>query len=104
MILTDLYEPSAASPLAQSVQLLVPQHLPFVVGLLSEEVIELASRRARDWLDPYRALAARDYRRGIGANVARLGRLGAYAMTARPSELDAKVLDTYRLLRAQRRV
>ncbi len=104
VILTDLYEPSAASPLAQSVQLLVPQHLPFVVGLLSEEVIELASRRAHDWLDPYRALAARDYRRGIGANVARLGRLGAYAMTARPSELDAKVLNTYRLLRAQRRV
>jgi uncharacterized protein (DUF58 family) len=104
VILTDLYEPSAASPLAQSVRLLVPQHLPLVVGLLSEEVIELAARRAREWLDPYRAFAARDYRRGIGANVARLGRLGAYAMTARPSELDAKVLDTYRQLRGRHRI
>jgi uncharacterized protein (DUF58 family) len=104
VMLTDLYEPSASGQLAQSARLLVPNHLPMVVGLLSEEVVALAERPARDWLDPYRGLAAREYRRSIAANIARLSRLGAYAMTARSSELDRKVLGTYRLLRAQRRV
>jgi uncharacterized protein (DUF58 family) len=104
VILTDLYERSATSALAQSARLLVPKHLPLIVGVMSEEVIDLAARAADDWLDPYRGLAAREFQRHVGANVARLGQLGAYAMTARPRELDQKVLDTYRRLRAQRRV
>jgi uncharacterized protein (DUF58 family) len=104
LLLTDLYEPSATSQLAQSVRLLVPKHVPLIVGLMSEEVVELAHRAARDWLDPYRSLAAREYRRNVAANVARLGRLGAYAITARPVEADRRVLDSYRRLRAQRRV
>jgi uncharacterized protein (DUF58 family) len=104
VILTDLYERSATSALAQSARLLLPKHLPLVVGLLSDDVIALGERAADDWLDPYRAFAAREYRRHVGANVARLGQLGAYAMTARARELDRKVLDTYRRLRAQRRI
>jgi uncharacterized protein (DUF58 family) len=104
VILTDLYERSATSALAQSARLLVPKHLPLIAGVLSEDVVELAERAADDWLDPYRSFAAREYRRHVGANVARLGQLGAYAMTARARELDRKVLDTYRRLRAQRRV
>jgi len=51
-----------------------------------------------------RALAAREYRREVGANVARLGQLGAYALTARARELDSRVLETYSRLRAQRRI
>jgi uncharacterized protein (DUF58 family) len=104
LLLTDLYEPSATSQLAQSVRLLVPKHVPLIVGLMSEEVIELAHRTARNWLDPYRSLAAREYRRSVSGNVARLGRLGAYAVTARPADADDRVLHSYRLLRAQRRV
>jgi uncharacterized protein (DUF58 family) len=104
VILTDLYERSATSQLAQSVRLLVPKHLPLIVGLLGEEVAELTDGAARDWLDPYRSFAAREYRKDVGANIARLGQLGAYAMTARAHELDHKVLDTYRQLRARRRI
>jgi uncharacterized protein (DUF58 family) len=104
VILTDLYERSATSALAQSTRLLVPKHLPLIVGVVSEEVVSLAERAADDWLDPYRGLAAREYQRHVGANVARLGQLGAYAMTARARELDRKVLETYRRLRAQRRI
>jgi uncharacterized protein (DUF58 family) len=104
VILTDLYERSATSQLAQSARLLVPNHLPMIVGLLGEEVLALAESRASDWLDPYRALAARDYRRHVEANVARLTQLGAHALVARPSELDRRVLSHYRLLRAQRRI
>jgi uncharacterized protein (DUF58 family) len=104
VILTDLYERSATSALAQSARLLVPKHLPLIAGLVSEEVFELAERGADDWLDPYRSLAAREYQRQVGANVARLGQLGAYALTARARELDRRVLDTYGRLRAQRRI
>ena len=104
VILTDLYERSATSALAQSARLLVPKHLPLIVGVLSEDAVGLAERAAHDWLDPYRGFAAREYQRHVSANVARLGQLGAYAMTARARELDHKVLDTYRRLRARRRV
>jgi hypothetical protein len=104
VILTDLYESSATSQLAQSARLLIPKHLPMIVGLASEEVVELAQRAADDWLDPYESFAAREYRKHVEANVARLGRLGAYALTARARELDRKVLYTYRRLRAHRRI
>jgi uncharacterized protein (DUF58 family) len=104
VILTDLNESSAAGDLARSARLLSPTHLPMVVGLVSEEVVALAERPARDWLDPYHAFAAREYRRSIAANVARLERLGAHAVAARPSELDDRVLGSYRRLRAQRRI
>jgi uncharacterized protein (DUF58 family) len=104
LILTDLYERSATGQLAQSARLLARKHLPMIVGLLSEEVVALSNAPAEDWLDPYRSLAAREYRRDVGANVARLAQLGAFAVTARPAELDRKVLGNYSLLRAQRRI
>lgn len=104
VILTDLYERSASSQLAQSARLLVPRHLPLIVGLLGDDVVGLAERRATEWLDPYLSLAAREYERQVAANVARLAQLGAHALIARPTELDRKVLDRYRLLRAQRRI
>jgi len=75
-----------------------------MVGLLGGEVAALAEGEARDWLDPYRSLAARAFGRQVRANIAQLGALGALAMTARPHELDFKVLGQYRLLRATHRV
>jgi hypothetical protein len=104
VILTDLYERSATSAVAQSARLLVPKHLPLIAGIVSDEVFELAEQQADDWLDPYRSLAAREYAHEVGANVARLGQLGAYALAARARELDGRVLDTYSRLRAQRRI
>lgn len=104
IVLTDLYESSATSRLAQTARLLAPKHLPMMVGLSGDEVAQLANGEARDWLDPYRGLAAREYERQVHANVARLGELGALAMTARPAELERKVLGAYRLLRVQHRV
>ncbi|MDX1563031.1 MAG: hypothetical protein R3305_08890, partial [Gammaproteobacteria bacterium] len=83
---------------------LLPNHLPLIVGLMSEDVVELAGRPAGDWLDPYHSLAAREYQQHIAASVARLTQLGAHALAARPAELDRRVLAQYALLRAQRRV
>jgi len=104
VVLTDLYERSATSQLVQTARLLAPKHLPLIVGLTSESVVELATAPARQWLDPYRSFAAREFRRDVAANVARLARLGAHALTARPKELDRRVLASYALLRAQRRI
>jgi len=104
VVLTDIYERSATSQLVQTAKLLAPKHLPLIVGLTSEGVVDLAARPARHWLDPYRSFAAREFRRDVAANVARLARLGAYALAARPHELDRRVLDNYALLRAQRRI
>ena len=104
VVLTDLYESSSTSRLAQTARLLAPKHLPMMIGLLGDDIGALAGGEAREWLDPYRGLAAREYGRHVRANIARLGELGALAMTARPEELDRKVLSRYRLLRAQHRV
>lgn len=104
IVLTDLYESTSTGRLAQTARLLAPKHLPMMVGLLGTEVATLAEGEAHDWLDPYRGLAARAYARQVRANIAQLGALGALAMTARPEELDRKVLGRYRLLRSQHRV
>lgn len=104
VVLTDLYESSATGTLARTAALLARKHLPMMVGLLGGEIAELATAKARDWLGPYRGLAARSYERQVKANVARLGALGALALVARPDELDRKVLEHYRRLRLQHRV
>jgi uncharacterized protein (DUF58 family) len=104
VLLTDLYEPGGASRLVASARLLVPKHLPMMVGLVSADASDLALRRASGWLDPYLGIAARDYRRHLDANVARLTGLGAVAMTAHPADLDRKVLGRYRALRSQHRI
>lgn len=104
VILTDLYESSSTSQLVQASKLLLPHHLPLIVGITSEDVVRLANARAADHLDPYHSLAAREYQQHVAGNVARLMQLGAQALTARPRELDRKVFARYDLLRAQRRI
>lgn len=104
VVLTDLYESSATGRLARTAMLLAQKHLPMMVGLLGAEVAAMTGLDASDWLDPYRSLAARSYERQVTANVARLAELGALAMTARPHELDGKVLEQYRRLRSQHRI
>jgi uncharacterized protein (DUF58 family) len=104
VILTDLYERSATSQLVQASRLLLPQHLPLIVGITSEDVVRIAAAPAEHRLDPYRSLAAREYQQHVASNVARLMQLGAQALTARPRELDGKVFARYDLLRAQRRI
>ena len=104
ILFTDLYDRGEHSQLARSVRLLLPMHLPIVVGMQSEEVSELAHARAETWFDPYRSLAATEYQRNIDRNVARLRRMGAYAISARPRELDGRVFAMYDSLRSRRLV
>lgn len=104
IVLSDLYEGTAESRLAQAVSMWVPKHLPVVVGLTGNDIKDRVELRSQQWLDPHRSLAAREYRQHLNASVDSLRRLGAHAIVARPAELDDRVFQHYRLLKAQHRV
>lgn len=104
IMLTDLYEATSTGRLVRTARLLAPKHMVMMVGLIGDEVGELASQVAEDWLDPYHALAARDHARHIDANVAQLRELGVLALTARAADLERTLLAQYQRLRALRRI
>lgn len=101
VLLTDLHDRGANSQLARCVRMLLPKHLPIVVGIVSEDVATLADGTASDWFDPYRSLAAREYQQDVESNIARLRRMGAYTVSARPRDVDGRVFSLYENLRAR---
>ena len=101
---TELDDPLAAEQLLRGVKLLRPQHLPLIATLVDEEVVALRDRAARDWLDPYRSLAAAEALDAAAHTVLHLQRLGANVVRERPAQLDSAVLEAYQRLRALRRV
>ena len=101
ILLTSLYDRGANPALKRFVAALSPKHLPIVVGTMSEEVSALADRPADHWFDPYKSLAAQEYRRDLEANAAVLTRMGAYTVTSRPSVLDSRVMGLYDRLKAR---
>lgn len=104
VILADLEEGDAATQLLRATELLAGKHVPLVASLLDDEVLGLEHAPATDWLGPYRNLAASDALQGIRRVAARLERLGASVVLARPAQLDAAVLGYYQRLRYRRRV
>ncbi len=104
VLLTDLYGQAGTGGLMQSVRLWVPKHLPVVTGLVAEEVDHLASGEASEWLDPFVALAATDYRRGLANSAAGLRQLGAIPLITRAATLESRVLEQYHILKTRRRV
>ncbi len=103
VLLTDLDDTTATGQLVQAVRLLLPKHLPFVAALSSAEAETLARAPAREWLDPYRVLAAQEYCTGQARKVRALNALGAPALVARPEQLERAVLESYANFRQQRR-
>ena len=103
LLLTDLSGQANSSALLRCVRLCLPTHLPVVAGLIAEEVQALARAPARDWLDPYLALAAHHYQQNLASACGALRRLGACPVAATPARLEAEVFRHYRLLRSQRR-
>jgi uncharacterized protein (DUF58 family) len=103
VILTDIDDASAKSQLTQAVRFLVPKHLPFVAGLSSAAVESMARAPARQWLDPYRSLAAQEYCIGLERKVRALNALGAPALVARPEQLEHAVFAAYANFQRQRR-
>jgi uncharacterized protein (DUF58 family) len=104
LILTDLEDASAGEQLARAVRLLTPKHLPFIGGFRSARIEALPGETAQQPLGAYRALAATEYMSSLERNVLALRALGAEALTARPADLDAAVIDAYTRLRERRRI
>jgi uncharacterized protein (DUF58 family) len=103
VLLTDVDDATVASQLAQAVRLLLPKHLPFVAGLSSAAAEAMSHAPARQWLDPYRTLAAQEYCIGLERKVRALNALGAPALVARPEQLEHAVFAAYENFRRQRR-
>jgi uncharacterized protein (DUF58 family) len=103
VMLTDIDDATVASQLAQAVRLLLPKHLPFIAGLSSAAAEAMAHAPARQWLDPYRTLAAQEYCIGLERKVRALNALGAPALAARPEQLEHAVFAAYENFRRQRR-
>jgi uncharacterized protein (DUF58 family) len=103
VMLTDVDDATVASQLAQAVRLLLPKHLPFVAGLSSAAAEAMSHAPARQWLDPYRTLAAQEYCIGLERKVRALNALGAPALVARPEQLEHAVFAAYEEFRRRRR-
>jgi uncharacterized protein (DUF58 family) len=104
VLLTDLDDSSVADQLARAVRLLSPPHLVVVAGVHSREIADLASVEARDWQDPWVALAAQEHEARADAQRLLLRRLGAPVIAASEEFLERAVLTEYESLRRARRV
>jgi uncharacterized protein (DUF58 family) len=104
ILLTDLDDATSASQLLGAVRLLLPKHLPFIAGLSSTAAEALAHAPAREWLDPYRAVAAQEYCTSLERKVQALRALGAAALVAKPDQLERAVFEAYANFRQRRRV
>jgi len=104
VMLTDLDDTSVADQLTRAVRLLSPPHLVVVAGVQSREIEELARTPARDWQDPWIALAAQEHEARAVSQRSLLRGLGAPVIRAREELLARAVLVQYEMLRRTRRV
>lgn len=104
ILLTDLDDANVADPLARAVGLLSPPHLVVVAGVRSPESASLAVREAREWRDPWIALAAQEHEERVTLHCLQLRRLGAPVVVARAELLEKSLLTEYEALRRSRRV
>jgi uncharacterized protein (DUF58 family) len=104
VMLTDLDDASLADQMVRAVRLLSPPHLVVVAGIHSRDISDLARREARDWLDPWVALAAQEHEARAQSQRALLRRLGAPVIAASEELLERRVLAEYESLRRSRRV
>ena len=65
VVLTDMYSHSMDGSLSKSIALWRQRHLPFVVGLVGEDIYRERTLLAKNELGAYRGLAAREYLRTV---------------------------------------
>ena len=92
VLFSELEDATSADPLARAVRLLAPPHLVLVAGVRSAELAELAGREARDWRDPWVALAAREREARAASHRSLLERLGAPVIAEPEERLQDAVL------------
>lgn len=104
VLLTGFDDPATADQLTRAVRLLSPPHLVVVAGVENTEVSELATREAREWLDPWVSLAAQEQAARAQAHRVLLRRLGTPVVCVREELLEQAVITQYEALRRSRRV
>jgi uncharacterized protein (DUF58 family) len=104
ILLTDLDDANVADPLARAVGLLSPPHLVVVAGVRSSEIASLAVKEAREWRDPWVALAAQEHEERLALHRLQLRRLGAPVIVTEAELLEKSLLAQYEALRRSRRV
>jgi len=104
ILLTDLDDANVADPLARAVGLLSPPHLVVVAGVRNSEIASLAAGEARDWRDPWVALAAQEHEERAALHRLQLKRRGAPVIVAAAELLERSLLAQYEALRRSRRV
>jgi uncharacterized protein (DUF58 family) len=104
VLLTDLDDANLTDPLAQAVRVLSPPHCVVVAGVRGTEIASLAVKEAREWSDPWVALAAQEHEARIALQRLLLRRLGTSVIVAAPESLERMLLTEYEALRRARRV
>jgi uncharacterized protein (DUF58 family) len=104
ILLTDFDDANVADLLARAVQLLSPPHLVVVAGVRSPEIANLAVSEAREWRDPWVALAAHEQQERVALHRLQLRRLGTPVIVAPAELLEKTLLAQYEALRRTRRV
>jgi uncharacterized protein (DUF58 family) len=104
IVMTDLDDPAGATQLATALKLISQRHLALVVDFESASVEALATADPADWLDPYLALAAQEFRQAQRATMLRLARLGCRVVLTRPSYAEVEFGRAYEAIRAERRI
>lgn len=104
VLLTDLDDATIAGQLQRAVRLLSPPHLVLVAGVRSPEIGALARAPARDWRDPWVALAALEHEARARGQRELLRRLGVPVVATREELLEEGVIGLYEDLRRRRRI
>ena len=102
--LIDLEAKAGPGPLAAAVRLLLPRHLPFVVGLSELNPQALADRAPRDWLDPWLSLAAGHVLTQRERAMRALTAIGAQVILSAPRDFERVLFERYRQFKQQRRI
>src|ERR1700722_19749951 len=99
VMLTDLDDANVSAALLRAVGLLAPPHLVMVAGVHSGEVQALTQAVAREWQDPWVALAASEHERRALVQRALLRRRGVEVVTASAGGLQTALVQRYETLR-----
>jgi uncharacterized protein (DUF58 family) len=104
IFLTDLDDSSAAQRLSAAVSRLMPPHLVVVAGICDAAVSALRLRPARNWRDPWIALAAEEHESRLTAQRLRLQQQGVSVIATSESLLGRATFSEYLRLRRARRI
>jgi len=104
VVLTDLDDGDAAAQLVRSMVLLQPKHQPLLAAISDSEVRNLSEVNAKNWQDPYFALAANEIMQNWRHTRLRLERMGIPVVLSDVRQLDKQVMENYDRLKEQKRI